>query len=124
MEEGKKRIESYKDLEVWKKGVRFSIEIYQVTSHFPSSELYGITNQLRRASSSFPANIAEGYGRDSTKNYVQFLRTARGSLNEVETFLYIAFGLNYIDKTTLNNLIQKTTELGKMITSIIKKLNA
>ena len=70
----KKKIESYKDLEVWKKGVRFSIEIYQLTSSIPSSEKFGITNQLRRASSSIPANIAAGYDRDSTKNYLQFLR--------------------------------------------------
>jgi four helix bundle protein len=122
MAEGK-RIESYKDLEVWKKGVRFSIEIYKITSGFPVSEQYGITNQLRRASASFPANIAEGYGRESTKNYIQFLRTARGSLNETETFLYIAFGLNYLDKEKLDGIIEKSTELSKMINSLIKKLN-
>jgi four helix bundle protein len=122
MAEGK-RIESYKDLEVWKKGVRFSIVIYKLTSSFPASEQYGITNQLRRASASFPANIAEGYGRDSTKNYIQFLRTARGSLNETETFLYIAFGLNYLDKEKLDGIIEKSTELSKMINSLIKKLN-
>jgi four helix bundle protein len=123
MEGEKKRIESYKDLEVWKKGVRFSIEIYQVTSAFPISEQFGITNQLRRASSSIPANIAEGYGRESAKNYVQFLKTARGSLNETETFIYIAYGLNYLNKTILDELITKTTELGKMLNSLIKKLN-
>ena len=91
----RKKIESYKDLEVWKKGVRFSIEIYQITSSFPVTEQYGITNQLRRASASFPANIAEGYGRDSTKNYVQFLKTSRGSLNDFHTFF------NCISKTLL-----------------------
>ena len=120
----KKKIESYKDLEVWKKGVRFSIEIYQITSTFPASEQFGIINQLRRASSSIPANTAEGYGRESAKNYVQFLKTARGSLNETETFLYIAFGLNYLQKKTLDGLIIKSSELGKMLNSLIKKLNA
>ena len=119
----KKKIESYKDLEVWKKAVRFSIEIYHITSEFPVSEQYGITNQLRRASSSIPANIAEGYGRESVKNYIQFLKTARGSLNETETFLYIAFGLKYLNKITLDELISKTTEPGKMLNSLIKKLN-
>ena len=119
----KKRIESYRDLEVWKKGVRFSLEIYQITSGFPVNEQYGLTNQLRRASASFPANIAEGYGRESTKNYIQFLRTARGSLNEAETFLFISFGLKYLDKVSLDGLIQKSTELGKMLNSLIKKLN-
>jgi len=70
-----------------------------------------------------PANIAEGYGRESTGNYTQFLRIARGSLNETETFLYIAHGLHYLDNQTLTTLIEKTTELGKMLTSLIKKLN-
>jgi four helix bundle protein len=119
----KKKIESYRDLEIWKKGVRFSLEIYKVTSGFPVNELYGLTNQLRRASTSVPANIAEGYGRDSTKNYIQFLRTSRGSLNEVETFLFIAYGLKYIDKENLKEYIKKSTELGKMINSLIKKIN-
>jgi len=119
----RKKIGSYRDLEVWKKGVRFTIEIYGITSKFPVSEQYGLINQLRRASASFPANIAEGYGRNSTKNYIQFLRTARGSMNEVETFLYIAYGLNYINKDCLNTLTQKSAELGKMLTSLIKKLN-
>ncbi len=89
MEVEKKKIVSFKDLEGWKKGVRFAIEICRITREFPGSEQFGLTNQLRRAASSIPANIAEGYGRESTKNHIQFLKTARGSLNEVETFLYI-----------------------------------
>ena len=119
----KKKIESYRDLEVWKKGVRFSIEIYQTTAGFPTTEQYGLTNQLRRSAASVAANIAEGYGRDSTKNYIQFLRIARGSLNETETFLFIAFGLKYIDKNILDGLLQHTAEIGKMLNSLIKKLN-
>jgi four helix bundle protein len=71
-----------------------------------------------------PANIAEGYGRESTKNYIQFLRTARGSLNETETFLFMAYGLKYINKETLNTLTQKSEEIGKMLNSLIKKLNS
>jgi four helix bundle protein len=118
-----KEIKSYKDLEIWKKGVRFSIDIYQITKTFPSEEQFGLTNQLRRAAASVPANVAEGYGRESAKNYIQFLKTARGSLNEVETFLYIGFGLNYLDKTNLNTLLEKSTEIGKMLNSLIKKLN-
>ena len=119
----KKKIESFKDLEVWKKGVRFSIELYRITDKFPDSEQFGITNQIRRSATSIPANIAEGYGRGSTKNYIQFLRNARGSLYELETFLYIAFGLKYIDKTILDLLINKSTELGKMLNSLINKLS-
>ncbi len=118
----KKKIESYKDLEVWKKGIRFTIEIYDITKNFPVNEQFGLTNQIRRAVSSVPANIAEGYGRGSVKNYIQFLKTSRGSLNEVETFLYIGHGLNYLDKSNLDRLIEKTTELGKMLNGLIKKL--
>ena len=118
----KKKIESYKDLEVWKKGVRFAIEIYQVTKDFPGHEQFGLTNQLRRAAYSIPANIAEGYGRESAKNYIQFLKTSRGSLNEVETFLYSAVGLGYLDKSVLDEMITKSTEIGKMLNSLIKKL--
>ena len=124
MEERHKKITSYKDLEIWKKGVRLSIEIYRITEQFPKSELFGITNQLRRSGASIPANIAEGYGRESTKSYRQFLKTARGSLNETETFLYISHGLNYLDKEKLSVLLNRTTELSKMITSLLSKLNS
>jgi len=118
----KKKIESYKDLEIWKKGVRFAIEIYKITSEFPVQEQFGLTNQLRRSAYSIPANVAEGFGRGSTKNYQQFLKIARGSLNEVETFLHIGLGIGLIDKIKFENLIEKTTELGKMIHGLIKKL--
>jgi len=121
MENSRKKIESYKDLEVWKKGVRFSIEIYKITEGFPKKEQFGLTNQLRRAAASVPANIAEGYGRESAKNYTQFLKISRGSLNETETFIYIAYGLKYLDKTALDTLLLKSTELGKMLNSLIKK---
>jgi len=120
----RKKIESYKDLEIWKKGVRFAIEIYQITREFPSHEQFGLISQLRRAASSVPANIAEGYGRESTKSYIQFLKISRGSLNEIETFLYIGFGLGYLDKAKLDEQIEKTTEIGKMMNSLIKKLRA
>lgn len=119
---GKKKIESYKDLEVWKKGVRFAIEIHQYTKEFPDCEKFGLTNQIRRAAYSVPANIAEGYGRESPGNYIQFLKTARGSLNEVETFLFIALGLRYLSKEKLDEMIKKSTEIGKMLNSLLKKL--
>jgi four helix bundle protein len=119
----KKAIKSYKDLDIWKKGVLLSIEIYSLTSAFPDNEQYGITSQIRRATTSIPANIAEGYGRESSKNYVQFLKISRGSLYELDTFLIIALGLNYIDKEQRNHLNVKIEELSKMINSLIKKLN-
>lgn len=118
----KRSVKSYKDLEIWRKGILLSLEIYSVTSSFPKSELYGLTSQIRRASTSIPANIAEGYGRESGKNYIQFLKISRGSLYELDTFLTIALGLKYLTKDQRNSLNGKTEELSKMINSLLKKL--
>lgn len=100
-----------------------SMEIYSVTSLFPDREQYGLTSQIRRAATSIPANIAEGYGRESGKNYIQFLKISRGSLYELDTFLTIALGLKYLTKEQRNHLNDKTEELSKMINSLIKKLD-
>jgi four helix bundle protein len=115
-------IQSYKDLEVWRRGIEISVRIYEMTRCFPRSELYGLTGQMRNSSVSVPANIAEGYGRGSVRAYVNFLRTSRGSLNELETQLIIASRLKYIDNESFINLIENTNELGKMLNSLIKKL--
>jgi len=85
-----KKIESFKDLIVWQKGIELVNEIYKVTKHFPKEELYGLTSQIRRAAISIPANIAEGWGRGTTKNYIQFLEISRGSLYELETLIIIS----------------------------------
>jgi four helix bundle protein len=119
----KKKITSYKDLDVWKRGIILVKSIYQVTSSFPSSELYCLTSQLRRASISVPVNIAEGWGRESSKNYIQFLRNSRGSLFELDTLIHIACELEFISLTTGNELRKEIDELGKMLNSIIKKIN-
>ena len=119
----KKLIKSYQDLEIWKKGILLSMEIYSVTSSFPNNEQYGLTSQIRRASTSIPANIAEGYGRESGKNYIQFLKISRGSLYELDTFLTIALGLKYLTQEQRHILNDKTEELSKMINSLIKKLD-
>ena len=92
-----KKIESYKDLIVWQKGIDLVKNVYTITKSFPKEEMFGLTNQMRRASVSIPANIAEGWGRNSTKNYIQFVRISRGSLFELETLLVIAKNQNYID---------------------------
>jgi four helix bundle protein len=123
MDMEKKVIKSYKDLEIWKKGILLSMEIYSLTSTFPLNEQYGLTSQIRRATTSIPANIAEGYGRESGKNYIQFLKISRGSLYELDTFLTIALGLKYLTKEQRNHLNDKTEELSKMINSLIKKIN-
>jgi four helix bundle protein len=115
-------IKSYRDLVVWNRGIELSVRIYEITKSFPHSEIFGLSSQLRRASVSIPANIAEGYGRGSTGAYVNFLKTSRGSLYELETQLAIAFRLKYIDNELFINFNQDTLELEKMLNSLINKL--
>jgi four helix bundle protein len=121
--EEKRRITSYKDLEVWKRGIIMVKNIYQATSVFPASELYGLTSQIRRASISIPVNIAEGWGRESSKNYIQFLRNSRGSLFELDTLIHISCELLFISPDQSNELRKEVGELGKMLNSTIKKIN-
>ena len=95
-------------------------DLYKVTEHFPSSEQFGLTSQMRRASVSIPSNIAEGWGRLSRKNYIQFLRISRGSLFELETQILITKELKYINNSEIvEGLI---IEISKMLNSLIKKL--
>ncbi|HAH32064.1 MAG TPA: four helix bundle protein [Elusimicrobia bacterium] len=87
---------SFKDLIVWQKGLLLSKQIYLLTAQFPQEEKFGIISQMRRAVVSVPANIAEGWSRKHTKEYVQFLHIAIGSLAELETFLEISKELGYV----------------------------
>jgi four helix bundle protein len=83
-------IQNYRDLAVWQKAIALSVACYRVTSEFPKEEMYGMTAQIRRASVSVAANIAEGHGREHTRTFVQFLRISQGSLKELETHLILA----------------------------------
>ena len=83
-------IQNYRDLGVWQKAIALSVACYRVTSEFPKEEMYGMTAQIRRASVSVAANIAEGHGREHTRTFVQFLRISQGSLKELETHLILA----------------------------------
>lgn len=98
---------NHKDLDVWKKGMNLVETIYQLTNNFPDSEKFGLTNQIRRAVVSIPSNIAEGSGRKSDKELIQFLHIALGSLAEVETQYLIAVRLKYVVKNEVleNELI-------------------
>jgi four helix bundle protein len=119
----KKKIESYKDLIVWQKGIELVGELYSVTKGFPKEEMFGLTNQIRRAAVSVPANIAEGWGRNSTKNYIQFIRISIGSLYEIETQLIIANNQNYITNQKKSALSARIDELGKMLNKLLKSLD-
>jgi four helix bundle protein len=116
-------ITSYKDLEVWKRGIDLSVQIYKLTSGFPSHEAFTLTAQIRRAVTSIPANIAEGFGRESTRSYVSFLRISIGSLFELESHMILAGELNYLDTRNLSETIVKIEILGKMLNTQIRKLN-
>jgi len=94
----------FKDLEIWKLSRQFCSEIYNITSNFPDSEKFGLTNQLRRTSVSVPSNIAEGYSRSSNKGFSRFLEIAIGSVFEIETQLLISFDLGYINQVKLDKL--------------------
>ena len=115
-------MKDFRQLKVWQKAIDLVVECYRCSSTFPKSETYGLSSQIRRASASIPANIAEGYGRGSRKEYVQFLLIAQGSLKELETHLIIGERLNYSTKPQTELLLSQTAEIGRMLTVLIRKL--
>lgn len=89
-------VESYQDLTVWQRAMQLARETYQVTQTFPNDERFGLTSQMRRAAVSIPSNIAEGWGRQTTNQYIQFLQVAQGSAAELETQLILAVDLGFL----------------------------
>ena len=116
-------VKSYKDLNIWQRSMDMVELIYRITEDFPSKENFGLISQMRRAAVSIPSNIAEGYGRQSTGSYSQFLSIARGSLFELETQLEICIRLKYLPKTESERLLAEIIEICKMISSLISKLH-
>ncbi len=108
----------HRDLIAWQKAMELVTEIYRVTCAFPRDELYGLTNQLRRAAVSVPSNIAEGYGRNSPNELHHFLGQARGSLAEVETQVEIAKSLGYLDVEKASELLSRIAEVGRVLTGL------
>lgn len=117
-------IKSYKDLLIWQKGIQIVKEVYMLCKLLPNDELYGLQSQLKRASISIPSNIAEGYGRNYTKNYKQFLAFSRGSLLEVETQIIIAIELNYISAEKCNKVLDLINEENKMLNAFINSIKS
>ena len=115
-------VNSYKELIIWQKSIVLVSKVYSLTKKFPNDEKYGLVSQLNRASVSIPANIAEGWGRESRKNYVQFLRISRGSLFELETLLIISANEGFITPESFKEISIYTDEVSRMIVSMIKKL--
>lgn len=116
------KIRSYKDLDVWKKAVALVTDVYRETRSFPKDEVYALTNQIRRAATSVPANIAEGWGRGKTREFCQFLRIARGSLLELETHLLVARNLGYGSDMENQRLAAGMEEVSKMLNALVAKL--
>lgn len=112
----------HQQLDVWKKGVDFVVKVYHETRALPSDEKFGLTSQIRRAAVSIPANIAEGAGRKSEKEFLNFLSIAQGSASELETELLIACRLNYIQKIKYNEMLEDLNDIGRMITGLSNHL--
>ncbi len=113
---------SHNNLDAWKRSVDFVVDIYKVTNGFPKEEKFGLTSQVRRASVSIPANIAEGAARRSPKEYLQYLSHAQGSASEVETELLIAFRLGFLTAEDYDRLRTDLDNIGRMITGVSKYL--
>lgn len=115
-------ITGYRDLIVWQRGVQLVTDIYVVTRDYPVTAEFGLKSQMRRSAVSIPSNIAEGYGRQSTKDYARFLGVARGSLFELETQLQICKNLEFISANTHESFHTTTDEIKRMLSALIKKL--
>jgi len=112
---------SFRDLIVWQRSLQLVKSVYEDTKEFPKEEIFGLKMQIRRCATSVPSNIAEGYGRQHTSEYVRFLQIARGSLFELITQLELALNLGYMqDITSLQN---ECDEIAKMLNSLIRKLS-
>lgn len=116
------KIASFTDLKIWQGASQLTREIYIVTRKFPKSEVYGLTDQMRRASASVGANIAEGFGRYYQKEKIRFLYNARGSLTEVQNFIYIAKDLDYLDKESAEKLLDLSENIARSTNAFIKKI--
>lgn len=110
---------NYTKLEVWKFSRDLVKLVYLLTKSFPQDEIYGLTNQMRRSAVSVPSNIAEGLGRQSNKETIHFLYIAKGSLNEVETQLYLSFDIGYISEEELKSVLEKLTSNKKLLNGFI-----
>ena len=106
---------NYTELEVWKYARELVKLVYLLTKSFPKEEIYGLTNQIRRSVVSVPSNIAEAIGRQSNKEIIHFLYIAKGSLQEVETQLYLSFDLEYISNDELKNILEKVISCKKLL---------
>ena len=112
----------FRELTVWQKAHELTLEVYRVTAHFPSAELYNLTSQIRRACSSIPMNIAEGCGRDGNAEFARFLWIAMGSSSELDYQLVLARDLTYLDPAAYSQLNDRLIEVRRMLNGLIQKV--
>ena len=117
-------MQDFKKLKVWEVSHAVTLDIYRVTQRFPKDELYGLTSQIRRASASIPANIAEGCGRASAADFARFLQIAMGSASELEYHLILSRDLQLLSQADFDRLTASTIESKRMLTSLIQKVRA
>jgi len=115
-------LKNYKELKVWQKSYQLCLRIYRATDVFPKSERFGLTSQMRRSALSIPSNVAEGYGRKTTPEYVRSLYIAYGSTCELETQLLLSGDLGYLDKESLSGLQRDIREVERMMKALIQSL--
>ncbi|OGC80438.1 MAG: hypothetical protein A2W07_03635 [candidate division Zixibacteria bacterium RBG_16_43_9] len=115
-------MKNYRELKVWQKSYKLCLDIYKATKNFPKEEKYGLSSQMTRASVSVPSNIAEGYGRKTTPEYIHSLYTAYGSNCELDTQLSLAGDLGYINGENLKGLQAKLGEVERMLMALIRSL--
>ena len=122
VKENSKTINDFNKLEVWKKANEAAIKIYKLTKQFPKDERFGLTDQVRRAISSVSANIAEGFGRYHTNDKIRFYYTARGSISESKSHIYLAKGLGYISDADASELAVELESIKMMINGMINSI--
>lgn len=117
-------MKTYRELDVWNKSIELVEEIYKISASFPSDEKFGLTSQIRRAATSIPCNIAEGFGREHLKEYLHHLSMSKGSLLEVETQIIIAVKLSFVKKEVVKNAWNMSQHTGRMLTRLQQSLKA
>ena len=117
------RIQTYRDLLAWQRGVDLAVDIYALTRTFPKSELFGLSSQVQRSAVSIAANVAEGYGRSGPGEYLRFLSNARGSLRETETHLIIANRVGFSEDPAHLALMNRADEVGRLLYGLTKSVS-
>lgn len=117
------KIKNFYDLDAWKKSHKFTLMIYKITKSFPKEELYGVISQLRRAAFSIAANIAEGFSRYHYNDKIRFYHNARGSVSEVQNFIFLATDLSFLNTADSKLLFEESEDINRLINGLIRSID-